>query len=473
MKTNRFLTIVLGLIATIAITSCVQDDDYTVPESLGDEENMGLNQLIANSTPVTVAEAKSYFVPGEVTEITTDVYVKGYVSSSDRTGNFYKEFFIQDSPSNPTDAIKVILNQVDSYNQFNFGREVYINLNGLFIGEVRGGDGVITIGGDRNADNEVEQLTENLVPAKIFRSQVTEVMEPLTVTFSQIDDSHIGMYVMIENAHFPSYLSGEFYVDPFDDFDTTRELEACEGFGYSSFPLETSSFADFAQQPLPVGMGGSISAVVSKTFNGSNLVLALNSTEDVNFDGAICTPLSIDDFTAVFEEDFESMTNNSTVSGNGWTAYAEEGGFNWRVITTSDNGNPGSKIASMGAYNSGDPSNIAWLISPAIDLDSQDLEFVNFETSNSFDDDSELELLISTDWDGTEAGIATATWTTLPGTIVSDDVYYQDWVDSGLIDLSGYSGNAYVAFKYIGGDNSANTIDGNYEIDNFRVLVQN
>ena len=57
------------------------------------------------------------------------------MSSSDFTGNFYKEFFIQNAPENATDAIKITLNQVDSYNQFNIGREVYISLKGLYLGE--------------------------------------------------------------------------------------------------------------------------------------------------------------------------------------------------------------------------------------------------------------------------------------------------------------------------------------------------
>ena len=41
---------------------------------------------------------------------------------------------------------------MDSYNQFNIGREVYIYLKDLFIGEVRGGDGVFTIGSSMNGD---------------------------------------------------------------------------------------------------------------------------------------------------------------------------------------------------------------------------------------------------------------------------------------------------------------------------------
>ena len=132
---------------------------------------------------------------------------------------------------------------------------------------------------------------------------------------------------------------------------------------------------------------------------------------------------------------------------------------------------PGSKIAYVSGYNSNDASNIAWLITPVIDLDAQGTEFVKFKSSNSSSDNSELELLISTDWDGIKATISTSTWETLNANIVSDDEYYQNWVYSGLTDLSSYSGNAYIALKYIGGDAGNN--DGTFEIDDFQVLVQN
>ena len=144
MKTIKFLKLIVVLMASVAITSCVQDDDYSVPVSLGLEENEKIEELLSSgSVPMTVAEVKALYTEnGDFIEPeTTNIYVKGYVSSSDRTGNFFKEFYIQDSPNNPTDGLKVILNQVDSYNKYNLGREVYINLNGLYIGEERVGNG--------------------------------------------------------------------------------------------------------------------------------------------------------------------------------------------------------------------------------------------------------------------------------------------------------------------------------------------
>ena len=55
------------------------------------------------------------------------------------------------------------------------------------------------------------------------------------------------------------------------------------------------------------------------------------------------------------------------------------------------------------------------------------------------------------------------------GTIVDDSELFENWVSSGSLNLSDYSGTGYVAFKYTGGDNN-NDEDGTYELDNFRLL---
>ena len=207
------------------------------------------------------------------------------------------------------------------------------------------------------------------------------------------------------------------------------------------------------------------------SLDASSLVLNINTADDVQMDGSRCELIDINDFYPIFEDDFESYPNYSSLNGNGWTNYIEAGSRDWFVRISNDNQNSGSKMVSLGSYQTGDSSTIAWLITPAIDLDAQGVEFAKFKSSNSFADSSELELLISTDWDGTEATIESSSWNALNANIVSDGVFYQNWVDSGLVDLSLFSGNAYVAFKYIGSGQSS--FDGTYEIDDFKVLIQN
>ena len=474
MKTIKFKTFATAIIACFALVACVQDDDFTVPSSVGVEENENLNDLLSRIEAgevqlITIEQLKAQFISGdEATEIVSEIAVKGYVSSSDATGNFYKEFFIQDKAEGATSAIKIALNQVDSYNQFNMGREVYVYLKNLYLGEANGGDGVYTIGGAMNSDGEVEALTANEVPMYLFRSGNTLNIVPKTV--SALSSNDVGIFVTLSDVEFTTNSVGQPYVSPNDDYDTQHTIQRCTGFNYSTFLLETSAFASFKNEVLPSG-GGSISGVVSKDYYGDNLVLALNTSDDVQMNGDRCELLDINDFSPIFEDDFESYPNYTSLNGNGWTNYIEAGSRDWFIKITTDDQNAGSKMVSLGSYNTGDASTIAWLITPVIDLDAQGEEFVKFISSNSFADDSELELLISTDWDGTEATIESSIWDTLNANIVSDSEYYKNWVDSGLVDLSSFSGNAYVAFKYIGSGEAS--MDGTYEIDNFQVLVQN
>lgn len=467
MKTNKLIIFLLAIVTSISFTSCVEDGDFDVPNSIGAEENSALQALLNTSgySEISITNLKGLFVNGQVTEITSDIYVKGYVSSSDRSGNFYKEFFIQDSPTSPTTAIKVVTEFIDSYNKFNFGREVYINLKGLYIGEVRSGDGVIAIGGDRNIDDEVENLSINQTESAVLRSINTEQITPLTVKLSQINDSHVGVFVKVENAHFPSSLAGKTYHDSNNRFDTQRTLESCDGFGFTNFILETSAFASFGFTPMPSG-GGSISAVVSKTFNGSDLVLALNAVEDVDMNGPKCTPLDINDFSVVVEEDFDAGTDNTNLNFPGWVNVAETGSELWTEQVFSGNG-----YAEFSAFRTGDAVNVGWLVSPSVDLSAHSQVFVNFMLAQHHLDSSAntLEVLVSTDFDG--SNVTAATWQAISANIPTQaDSWYQ-FKDGGLIDLSSFSGTLYVAFKYTGSGTDTD-LDGAYMIDDFRILAK-
>jgi hypothetical protein len=300
MKTINFKIFTSSILVCLAMVGCVQDDDFSVPSSVGTEENASLADLLSriengNVQLISIEELKAQFISDDpATQIVSELAVKGFVSSSDATGNFYKEFFIQNSAENPTDAVKISLNQVDSYNQFNIGREVYVYLKNMYLGEANEGDGVFTIGSSANGDGEVEGFAANEIPFHIYRSSTTEPIVPKLVTGLSAND--IGVFVSLESVEFPTSEAGLPYVSPMDDYDTQRTLQRCSGFDYTNLLLETSSFASFKNEILPSG-GGSIAGVVSKTYNGSELVLALNSSDDVQMNGSRCELLDINDFS--------------------------------------------------------------------------------------------------------------------------------------------------------------------------------
>ncbi|MEM5565844.1 DUF5689 domain-containing protein [Psychroserpens sp. AS72] len=470
MKTNKIFTLFTIIAMSFAVTSCVQDDDYTVPSSLGDEENALLNDLLSGSAiEVTIDQVKAMYLvefdPGDnaAVLIDEDIYVKGYVSSSDQTGNFFKEFYIQDSPTNPTGAIKIAIDQVDTYNQYNLGREVYVNLNGLYVGEQRIEDGVITIGGDSETDQfgtTVVRLNEIQKSRQVLRSPTTEVMEPLVTTFSQLTANSVGLLVSIENVEFADNLAGEAYFDPIQSFDTQRTLQACEGATYTTFNLETSSFANFKNNPLPLG-NGTITAVVNKTFDGSSLILALNSPDDVDMTNPRCALL-----TPAFFEDFQDVQDNSNLDLPGWVNFAEVGGELWTEQYFDPIG-----TAEFSSFSTGDSVNIGWLISPGIDMDAQSGEILNFKTAqHHLDVDSEdngIKVFVSTDFDGTD--VLGATWEEKTATFPTSSNSWYDLIGSGPIDLSSYTGTLYVAFR-VTGSGTNTTLDGAFQIDDVSVV---
>lgn len=288
---NRLKPIFLFLIV-MTFSGC-QQDTFDIPIETGEEENKQLNTLLAaiekgEKSLISVSQLKEYFVYRRVHTFTSPLVVKGYVVSSDRTGNFYKEFYLQDAFKKPTAAIHVMIDQTNSYSVFNMGREVYIDLEGLHIGELRRGNGIISIGGALNRDgDEVESIRTLDIPYHIFRSKTTEDIVPLPVSFSEINERHIGMFVTVENVRVFQEHQGKPFVDPRDYYDTRRILEACEGTAIVPFLIETSAFATYRDVPLPMGTG-TIRGIVSKTYNGSDFVLTLNDATDAMLTGTDC-----------------------------------------------------------------------------------------------------------------------------------------------------------------------------------------
>jgi len=472
MKKTKIISIIilLSIVSQLIFIACVGKNDFSVPE-IGEAENNRLTAILDsvatrnNWNFISISDLKNQYTSGtDAFQITSNLVMKGYVVSSDKTGNYFREFYIQDDPTNPTVGIKIVLNLTNSYNQFNIGREVYISLKELYLGETRTGDGVTAIGGKLDG-TEVDLITKNQLSNHLFRSENTEEITPKIVTLSGVNDSFIGQFVIIEGAHFTENLAQKPYVDATDSFSTLRKIEVCQGFGFSSILLETSTFAIFKQEILPNG-GGTISGVISKTFNGDNLVLIINSTNDVTMYEDRCTPLDITNFTNVLlEENFETTTGNITITG--WTNFNQEGTKLWRSYTDADSG---SKATRLGSYRSGNASTVSWLITKSINLDATPNEFLSFETSNSFADGSTLEVFISTDWNENTADILSSNWTVLPATIVLDSELFSNWVHSSYVDLSEFSGNAHIGFKYTGSGNTA--FDGTYELDNIKVISE-
>lgn len=472
MKTLKFNKLIILLLSLVVLTSCVQDDDFKTPDITVTDPSI-------NGSIIDIdAVLGSFNQSGDdiITFEGTNNYMEGYVISSDEGGNFFKELVLQDRPENPTAGIAVQVDVSPLFTVYDFGRKVYVKLDGLSVAV---SNGVIQIG--RREGNNLARISSTRMTEHLIRTPEVATIVPLELNISEFTNELESLYIRLNDVQFNREEVSEsdpktFAAEDDDQFDGERLLESCtEG---TSVILSTSTFADFKSLLLPANRG-SIDGILTRDFFDDFYTIYLNTPEGINFDNDTrCDPIELSCGLAttvgannLFFENFETQTVNTLVSGNGWTNFIEAGTEGWEVYTATGTNASLGKSARMGSFNSGDVSSVGWLITPSINLDANSGVTLRYKTSNSFADGSTMQVLFSNDWDGTPSGIRSATWGIVKdGYITQDSDNFGTWFNSGIVDLSCASGTIYIAFKYVGSGQSS--FDGTYELDDISIDAQ-
>ncbi|MDG1714294.1 DUF5689 domain-containing protein [Lacinutrix sp.] len=450
MKKFNLNPIAVFLVSLVLLTGCVEDDNFDVPTGIAgiteypnaDAQFNSLSAVLGNfgtgnGDPVTYEEAST---------TVTEKYTEGYVVSSDEGGNFYKQLVIQDAPENPTAAIVVQVDKNPMFTQYEFGRKVYIKLNGLSVGE---SNGVIQLG--RLEGDELERIPSTVVVQHVLRSAEVATIVAKEVSISDFSDALESQYIRLNNMQFNSNLvignTTTFASEPNDSFDGERTLESCDTGG--SVVLSTSTFSDFKGLNLPANRG-SIEGVLTRDYFDDFYTIYINSPEALNFDNALrCDPL--------FEDDFSAGNLNK------WTPYNVTGTQEWYYNSF---GNP-SDSATMSGFSGGAQLNEDWLISLPIDLSSVPSAFLTFQTVKRYDG-NDIEVFYATDYAGGDP-TTDGTWVALSPTLDTNTGSWSSWTDSGLLDVSAAAGsNLFIAFKYTSTAASAAT----WEVDNVKISAE-
>ncbi|KAA5820882.1 hypothetical protein FPF71_17230 [Algibacter amylolyticus] len=471
---NKFLIVFSVLV--MLFSSCVKDEDYSTPGFSITEPSIPQEHITTFKAIKSLYEqAVNNGNTTAVIDDETDLYIEGYVVSSDRYGNFFEELIIQNkidrstSDADPRLGFKVDINVSSLSDTYQFGQKVYVKMTGLTIGET---SGVITIG--KGNAVQVEQIQAAEFKDIVIRSNEIADIEPKISRLEDITEADENTLIQLENMQLNRFEMGAtFASESFDEFDGLRLLESCDS-GIQMI-MQTSTFSDFKSLIVPQGKG-SVTGIFSRDFRDDFNVLVINTSADVNFESnERCDPMELTCGLAetfgtgnLLYEDFENQRNNRPIEIEGWTNFMETGTEAWEgYSSTSSNASLG-RSARFQSSSSGDISNIGWLITPAINLDAQDGETLRFKTSNSLADSSYMEVLYSLDWDGVEANITSANWGVLPAAyVVKDSDSFSAWFNSGNVDLSCIAGTIYIAFKYTG--SGQDTFDGIYELDEISV----
>ena len=471
LKRYMFIT---WTFSVLLFTSCVQDNTFDIPSLEVEQANISGTEIAMSTLINLLAQEQT---TNENTLLTFDdaneVYTTGYVISSDRDGNYFKEIVFQDEPALPTIGVKVLIDESPLYSTYEFGRKVYIKLAGLTLGL---DSGVLAIG-IRDGNGLGKIPAARMINYLVRENQVAEIV-PIPTSIREFSDAQTNLYIGLTDLQFNrNEVLGSnrltFAAEEGDLFNGERTLEDCTNNAMVVF--STSTFAHFKSLLLPDG-SGELSGILTKNFFGDTYNIVVNNPSTISFNSDLrCDPDEIDcGLTAntgsnmLFNDFFETQVINQPISGNGWTNFIESGTETWEAYSEIGTNASLGISAKMGSFSSGDESSVGWLITPQLHFSNQEGETLKFKTSNSFSDGSTLELWISQNWDGQIENVISATWSLLPAAyIIQDNDNFGDWAASGNVDLNCINGTAHIAWKYFGsGDES---YDGTYELDEIEI----
>jgi len=193
---------ILALFSVLTfISSCVNDDDFGLPNITVTDPNITVNATFQNliSRYLQAVSDGDQIAVIELDE--SPLFIEGYVVSSDQAGNFFEEIIIQNKIDGSTDGadprlgLNVQVNVRGLYQTYEVGRKVYIKMNGLAIGEE---NGVYTIG--KPNGNSIDQLEEYEYRDFIIRDPEVATLTPKIVAIGDLTQADENTLVQFEDA---------------------------------------------------------------------------------------------------------------------------------------------------------------------------------------------------------------------------------------------------------------------------------
>lgn len=266
-KTLLFATVLsAGL-----LTSCINDDDYSVPELRCDETS-----LVKNLEPQAVPATTTVAPYADNTAIPGDDIIEAYVTSSDLGGNFFKSISFQTLDGSFGFSVPV---DVASYAaKFDVGRKVLINLKGTYTDIAHGSMRIGAL-----FQNQVGRLSAADYATVLNRSCTViseeDLKSDLTIAEAK-NNVRINTLIELQNVQFRTEdLNGTYYrEDNALGGSTNLYLEDEAG---NTIIFRTSSFATYAGSEVARGLG-TVRGVLTKFNNDYQFVARYES--DIKLD---------------------------------------------------------------------------------------------------------------------------------------------------------------------------------------------
>jgi len=438
----------LILIFVLSLISCSKEVE--TPELACTQPNLSVNKSVEKVYELVSPTAKQYLY---------DDIIEAYVVSSDEGGNFFKTISLQTKETEKAPAIgfSVPIDATNTYIDYRVGNKVFVKLKNqftdLYYGGLRIGSLYVSNAGDPTIGRISQNEYKNVLNASCTNIDENQLVNSLSIE-KALSDSKLNTLIELNDVEFTEAALGRHYFEESNNVGGSTNWYLRDKTG-NQIIFRTSSYAKFADHVVPEG-SGKVKGILTKF--GTDYQFMVRYESDIVMNGKRNTPL--------FAEDFQSVKNNVNFVLPGWSNIVEKATKLWKSMVYSGNG-----YAEFNTTSTTAAENVAWLVSPKINLSGYKNAVLSFRSAqHDLKIDSPLnaiEVYVSTNFDG--ASVTKAKWTKLEAKIPTLSTPSREFISSGGIDLSSYSGNINIAFKYIGSGKDK-TLNGAFMVDDIKIF---
>ncbi len=268
-----FIAAIIAFCATMMMSACSKKfDEPPVQTTTLAELGIKANVTIDGFKTLTYVGSGAFY------PITDSFVITGLVTANDKSGNLYKQIFIQDS----TGGIEVDIENTGLYNAFPIGREVAVSCKGLYVTNYNGMQ-IICSKTTQNGSPAKIGIATNLI-SNYIKTGAIDSVHPIVVTINQLNTKLQGSLIKLEDFEipFPDVIFSTYSDSSVNKNTVNVNIVNCSG---QTTIIRTSAYANFASQPVPTGHG-SVTAIYTVYSTTNQLII--RDTSDVQFRGTRC-----------------------------------------------------------------------------------------------------------------------------------------------------------------------------------------
>lgn len=243
---------IITLVCAI-FTSCM-DNKWDIPGTDGSEYG---NQAVAETNLVSIAQLKQRYATviynGSYDLIDQLMQIKGVVTGNDVQGNLYSQIAIEDG----TGSMIICIAQGGLYGQMQVGREIIIELKGLYIGGYGQQPEIGTPYTNANGRTYVSRMSR-AIWQQHYKLLGMKSVSPVDFDKTKLGDANYmkencGRLMTIRDVKFQGANGTKVYAADKDKDAANSVNRSLQGISSNQLVVRTSTYADFAKTPLPQG----------------------------------------------------------------------------------------------------------------------------------------------------------------------------------------------------------------------------